>query len=221
VDFAYLALTFGMTFQISDTAITAKRVRREPPQNVERSPDVSNARAITGTSWTPALLDPPWAQHQVANKEHEMDMVSNQVELDVLRALADDPRLPYADEIAVHAYDGAVTLRGTVGSFAQDRAAVADTRRTRGVIDVYDDLHVRLLDQDRREDAEIRGALLQRLMWDPALIPDYLDVHVKDGWVTLTGEVDHQYQSDDAFDHATSLHGVRGVSNEIKVVERL
>ena len=148
-----------------------------------------------------------------------MHMISNQVELDVRGALADDPRLPYADEIAVEAYDGAVTLRGTVGSFAQARAAVADARRTRGVIDVYDDLQVRLLDQDRREDAEIRGALLQRLMWDPALVSDYLDVHVEDAWVTLRGEVDHQYQSDAAFDHAASLYGVTGVTNEIRVIE--
>jgi osmotically-inducible protein OsmY len=150
-----------------------------------------------------------------------MHMISNQVEQGVRRALADDPRLPYADEIAVEAYDGAVTLRGTVGSFALDRAAVADTQRTRGVVDVYDDLQIRLLDQDRREDAEIRGALLQRLIWDPGLVSDYLDVHVKNAWVTLKGEVDHQYQSDDAFEHATSLRGVKGISNEIKVVEPL
>jgi osmotically-inducible protein OsmY len=150
-----------------------------------------------------------------------MDMVSNQVEEGVRRALADDPRVPYPDEIAVDAYDGAVALRGTVASFAQARAAVADARRTRGVIDVYNELQVRLLDQDRREDAEIRGALLQRLMWDPALVSDYLDVHVKDAWVTLKGEVDHQYQSDAAFDHATSLRGITGITNEIRVVERL
>jgi osmotically-inducible protein OsmY len=150
-----------------------------------------------------------------------MDVVSNEIEQGVRRALADDPRVPYPDEIAVDSFHGAVTLRGTVGSFAQERAAVADARRTRGVIDVYDQLQVRLLDRDRREDAEIRGAILQRLMWDPALVDDYLDVHVKDGWVTLKGEVDHQYQSDAAFDHASSLHGVTGVTNDIKVVARL
>jgi hypothetical protein len=150
-----------------------------------------------------------------------MDMVSNQVEEDVRRALADDPRVPYPDEIAVDAYDGSVVLRGTVGSFAQARAAVADARRARGVIDIYDELQVRLLDQDRREDAEIRGALLQRLMWDPDLASDYVDAHVKDAWVTLKGEVGHQYESDDAFDHAASLRGVKGISNEIKVVDQL
>jgi osmotically-inducible protein OsmY len=112
-----------------------------------------------------------------------------------------------------------VTLRGTVGSFAQQRAAVADARRTRGVFDVYDELAVRLLNEDRRKDAEIRGAALQRLMWDPEIPGDYIDVQVKDGWVTLKGEVDHQYQSDNAFNHVASMYGVTGVTNDIEVVE--
>jgi osmotically-inducible protein OsmY len=150
-----------------------------------------------------------------------MAIASSQIEADVRDELASDPRLPHVDEIAVEAYGGAVTLRGTVGSFAQQRAAVADARRTRGVFDVYDELEVRLLNEDRRKDAEIRGAALQRLIWDPEIPGDYIDVHVKDGWVTLKGDVDFQYQSDRAFDHAASLYGVTGVTNDIKVVERL
>jgi osmotically-inducible protein OsmY len=113
-----------------------------------------------------------------------------------------------------------VTLRGTVGSFAQLRAAVADARRTPGVEDVLDELEVRLLDTDRRKDAEIRGAALQRLLWDVELSDLFLDVSVRHGWITLKGEADHQYQSDDAFERVASLHGVTGVTNEIKVIER-
>ena len=131
-------------------------------------------------------------------------------------AIALDPA-----EIAMEGYGATVTLRGTVGSFAQQRAAVADARRTRGVFDVYDELEVRLRNDDRRKDSEIRGAALRRLIWDPELPGGYLGVHVNDGWVTLTGEVDHQYQSDIAFDHVASLYGVTGVTNDIKVVEPL
>jgi hypothetical protein len=150
-----------------------------------------------------------------------MSKPDDQIEADVRVALANDPHVPYADEIGVESYDGLVTLRGTVGTFGQERAAVADTRRTRGVIDVYDELEVRLLDSDRRIDAEIRGAALQRLMEDPMLDADYLDVRVKDGWVTLTGDADRQFQSDKAFDHMTSVRGVTGVTNKIRVDERL
>lgn len=115
----------------------------------------------------------------------------------------------------------AVILRGTVGNFGERHAAVADARRTPGVLDVFDELQVRPLDRDRREDAEIRGAALQRLMWDPELRPDYLDVHVKDGWATLKGDVDHQFQSDKVFDHRATLAGVSGITNHIKVVQVL
>jgi osmotically-inducible protein OsmY len=145
---------------------------------------------------------------------------NGQVEADVRAELAGDARLPYYQEIAIEVDGDAVTLRGTVGSFAQRRAAVADARRTVGVAAVWDELEVRLLDNDRRKDAEIRGAALQRLIWDSEIPGEYLDVKVDDGWLTLEGEVAHQSQSDDAFDRVASLHGVTGVTNEIKVVER-
>jgi osmotically-inducible protein OsmY len=150
-----------------------------------------------------------------------MAITNDRVIGDVRTELASDPRLPYSGEIAVESFGDTVTLRGTVGSFAQRRAAVADARRARGVVDVYDELDVRILDRDRREDAEIRGAALQRLSWDSEVPGDYLDVRVTDGWVTLKGDVDFQFQSDLAFDDVSRLHGVTGVTNEIKVVERL
>jgi osmotically-inducible protein OsmY len=150
-----------------------------------------------------------------------MSKSNDEITRAVRSALSDDPRLPFHGEIAVETYHGLVTLRGTVGSFGQERAAVAAARRQRGVYDVYDQLQVRLLDADRRVDAEIRGDALQRLMEDPMLDADYLDVRVKDGWVTLTGEADRQFQSDKAFDHITSLRGVTGVTNEITVNQRL
>jgi osmotically-inducible protein OsmY len=150
-----------------------------------------------------------------------MDIAAGRITDDVRAEIAKDPRLPYPAEIAVEALGETVTLRGTVGSFAQRRAAVADARRTRGVIEVYDELQVRLLGDQRREDAEIRGAALQRLTWDSEIPGKYLDAAVDDGWVTLKGEVDFQFQSDLAFDDVARLHGVTGVTNEIRVVERV
>jgi osmotically-inducible protein OsmY len=148
-----------------------------------------------------------------------MEILNPDIEQDVRRQLAADPRIPFADEIAVEAFDGAVSLRGTVGGFAQRRAAVDDARRTHGVVDVYDELQVRLLDDDRRADAELRGEALQRIASDPVLPVEYVDVHVRDAWITLKGEVDRQEQSDAAFEHVADLDGVTGVTNEIKVIQ--
>jgi len=83
------------------------------------------------------------------------------IEAELRESLSSDPRIPDPDEIAVSAEDRALTLRGTVGSFSQRSAAVDDARRIAGVDYVYDDLQVRLLDDARREDAEIRGTALR------------------------------------------------------------
>jgi osmotically-inducible protein OsmY len=146
---------------------------------------------------------------------------SARIEADVLAELDNDPRIPRPAEIAVRAMDGGVMLRGTVGSFSQRRAAVRDAEKVEGVFTVDDDLQVRIMDDYAREDADIRGAALQMLMWDADLPARGIDVSVMDGWLTLKGEVDHQFQSDDAFDDVSRLVGIVGITNEIKVIERV
>ena len=144
-------------------------------------------------------------------------MSNTTIEAAIIAELELDPRIPAPEEIAVLAEYGAVTLRGTVGSFAQRRAAVGDAREVDGVDDVYDELKVRLLDDYAREDAEIRGAALQSLMWDVEIPSDSIDVKVEDGWVTLKGDVSYQFESDAAYDDVASMIGVCGVTNEIRV----
>lgn len=82
---------------------------------------------------------------------------------------------------------------------------------------MLDDLKVRLQTADRRHDGEIRGAAVQTLIWDVNVPSDAIDVNVSDGWVTLKGEADYQYQSDAADCDVASLC-VAGMTNEIKVI---
>jgi osmotically-inducible protein OsmY len=140
------------------------------------------------------------------------------VEDDVRGALARDPRIPSPDEVAVSSADGTVVLRGTVGSFSQRRAAVSDARSTPGVDDLDDQLQVRILNDERREDADIRGIALQILHWDTEVPDELVDVKVSDGWATLTGEVNYQFQSDAAYSDVATLQGATGITNEIKVI---
>ena len=136
-------------------------------------------------------------------------------------SLIRDPRIPDASEIAVTAVDGTAILRGTVGSFSQRRAADNDARTVHGIDDIDNQLKVRLLDGGCRTDADIRGMALQLLMWDSNIPADLVDVDVRNGWVTVTGEVSHQFDSDAAYNDIASLHGVLGVTNEIKVAAML
>jgi osmotically-inducible protein OsmY len=128
-----------------------------------------------------------------------------------------DPRIPDSLEIAVAEDDGIVTLRGTVESFSQRRAAAQDAKNVDGVYDLDNQLKVSLTGADRREDDEIRGAALQNLIWDVDVPSDFVDVKVNDGWVTLKGDVSYQFQSDAAYDDVASLYGVLGITNEITV----
>ena len=85
--------------------------------------------------------------------------------------------------IAVYADDGTVTLRGTVRSFRQKREAQKAAERVYGVVFVSNELDVRILHDSRRDDAELRGAVLQALMLD-SVVPSMIDATVKDGVVT-------------------------------------
>jgi osmotically-inducible protein OsmY len=144
-------------------------------------------------------------------------LTNTAIEDQVLSELELDPRIPDTGQIAAAAVGDEVTLRGTVGSFSQRRAAVQDARKVEGVGSVVDELKVDLLDGDHRDDNEIKGAALQMLILDVEVPSDYVSVNVEDGWVTLKGDVDYQFQSDDAYDDVGSLYGVVGITNEIRV----
>ncbi len=135
----------------------------------------------------------------------------------VIANLELDPRIPDSNEIAVDADGGIVTLKGTVESFSQRRAAAQDAKNVEGVYDVDNQLQVSLSGANRRQDDEIRGAALQFLIWDVEVPSEVVDVKVDDGWVTLTGNVGYQFETDAAYEDVASLYGVLGVTNEIVV----
>ena len=140
-----------------------------------------------------------------------------QLESRVRSALELEPRISNPVDVAVSAVSGTVTLLGTVPSFAQRRAAVDAARRVGGVHHVVDELEVKLFADDRSDD-ELRGAALQALISDVEVPSDHVDVEVTSGWVTLKGEVRHQFQSDAAFEDVARIQGVGGITNKIAVV---
>jgi len=145
-------------------------------------------------------------------------LTNTMLEDQVLSAISADPRIHRPQEIAVSAVGETVTLRGTVESFPQRRAAAQDAHNVEGVDRVEDHLKVSLLGDYRRGDDEIRGIALQSLIWDTQIPSESIHVKVEEGWVTLKGDVDYQFQSDAAFEDVASLYGVLGITNAIKVV---
>jgi osmotically-inducible protein OsmY len=130
-----------------------------------------------------------------------------------------DPEVDDA-AIAVSASDGVVTLRGTVGSHREKRAAATAARRVPEVTRVVNGLQVRPLLGGRRDDADLRGAVLQALRPDVA-VPPTVDARVSEGVVTLTGTADRQQQRDEAELVAGNVFGVLGLVNEIRLTTPL
>jgi osmotically-inducible protein OsmY len=139
-----------------------------------------------------------------------------QIQSDVLAELKWEPRVQ-PNEIGVSVKDGVVTLTGWVDSYSKRWAAEEAAHRVRGVKAVANDLEVRLPGSLERTDADIAEAAVRALEWDALLPTDKVEVTVSKGWVTLKGNVEWQYQKEDAERVVRRLTGVKGVSNLISV----
>jgi osmotically-inducible protein OsmY len=135
---------------------------------------------------------------------------------DVTEELGWDPRIDSA-AIAVAADGaGAVTLRGTVGSFHEKWWAGQAAKHVHGVTRVENELTVELLDDREYRDADLRGDVLRALTLD-ALVPSTVDATVENGYVTLTGTADRQYQREEAERVAAHIRGVVHVFDDIEL----
>jgi osmotically-inducible protein OsmY len=134
---------------------------------------------------------------------------------DVSDELFWDPKLDNT-AVAVSADNGKITLRGTVGSLREKREAQKAAQRVFGVTSVDNKLQVKLMNDDKRADAELRGDVLQALMLD-SLVPKTVDARVDDGFVTLTGSADWQYQRDEAEFVASNIVGTLDLVDEIEL----
>jgi osmotically-inducible protein OsmY len=142
-----------------------------------------------------------------------------QLQKDVIDELRWEPRVKEA-EIAVSAKDGVVTLTGSVDTFAQKYEAERAVERVTGVRAVADDLTVKILGPHARSDTEIAHAAINALRWDIEVPDEKLTVKVENGWVTLKGETEWNYQKTAAERDVRCLAGVKGLSNLITVKPR-
>ncbi|HMD90798.1 MAG TPA: BON domain-containing protein [Anaerolineaceae bacterium] len=146
-------------------------------------------------------------------------MTDLDLKTDVLEELEWEPKVNAA-EIGVVAKDGVVTLTGKVDSFPAKWEAERAALRVSGVKAVANDIKVELPGDTKRDDTDIARAAANALEWDVAL-PKDVKVTVEDGWVTLKGEVEWQYQKTAAENAVRRLTGVKGVTNVITVKPRV
>jgi osmotically-inducible protein OsmY len=139
-----------------------------------------------------------------------------QLKDDVIEELRWDPQISDADVIGVGVKDGAVILSGQAPSYAEKMAAAQAAGRVNGVKAVGNDLNVELPGAPR-DDAGITEAIAHVLEWNVQVPEDRVHATVEHGWVTLEGDVDHDYQRREVERMVRHVRGVIGLLNNITV----
>lgn len=136
-----------------------------------------------------------------------------QLQNDVMEELKWEPRVT-ASEIGVSATNGVVTLNGTVPTYAEKWAAERAAQRVAGVKAIAEGIQVKPIGLHAKTDAEIASLAATSLkahVW----VPTDIQATVHNGWVTLVGVVNWEFQQRAAMDSVRWLAGVKGVSNNI------
>jgi len=143
-----------------------------------------------------------------------------QIQRDVLDELKWDARVQ-PNEIGVAVKDGIVALTGWVDSFAKKWVAERAAHRVHGVMAVVNDIEVRLPGSAERSDEDIALAATRALEWDTLVPMENIELTVSKGTVTLRGEVEWEFERQEAERAVRRLSGVRGVINAITVRPRV
>ena len=140
----------------------------------------------------------------------------SQLQQDVIAELKWEPSVNAA-QIGVEVKDGIVTLAGHVDSYAEKWDAERAAQRVSGVKALAIDMDVKLAGSSKRNDTDLARSAENALQWMTYLPKDSVKVMVEDGWITLSGEVDWEYQRQSAAGAVRYLMGVKGVSQNIAI----
>ena len=143
----------------------------------------------------------------------------HQLKQDVIAELTWDPAIK-ADAIGVAVNDGIVTVSGHIDTYAEKRAVEKALRRVSGVKAIALELDVKLSALHKRNDTELAAAIENALKWNSVVPADKVSVTVDNGWVTLAGEVDWDYQRMSIEKLVRPLIGVVGVNNNMTLKPR-
>lgn len=140
----------------------------------------------------------------------------SELKKDVLAELAWDPVVPEA-KVGVSVNDGVVTLTGHLDSYSEKIAARRAVERVADVRAIAMEIDVIPLGVHQRSDTEIAAAVDHALSWNTSVPKERIKVTVEKGWVTLSGEVDWNFQRRAVERLVRPLKGVIGISDNIGI----
>jgi osmotically-inducible protein OsmY len=138
---------------------------------------------------------------------------------DVMEELEWEPSID-ASKIGVAAKDGVVILTGSVPIYADKAEAERIAKTIGGVKAVANEVEVQIPGKSERNDTDIAAAAVNALKWHTSIPDDKVKMTVRNGWITLEGQVQWQYQRDAAHDAVRFLSGVKGVANSITLAAK-
>ena len=144
----------------------------------------------------------------------------SEIERDVKAELGWNSDLKSTD-IAISVKDGVVTLAGFVPRYIDKYEAEKAAKRVAGVLAVANDIEIRLPAVDERPDPEIAREVVTALKNQLPFSHERIKAVVRNGWVTLEGDVEWQYQRLTAERTVRPLKGVKGIINDIKIKPRV
>jgi osmotically-inducible protein OsmY len=146
-------------------------------------------------------------------------ITDKQLQHDVLNELEWEPSVT-SSNIGVAAKAGVVTLTGHVPRFSEKIEAERVAKGVLGVKAVANDIEIHLPGSSERDDTDIAEAAVSALKWNSSVPADKVKVTVRNGWLTLEGEVEWQFQRQAAVSAVTYLQGVKQVVNKITLTPR-
>ncbi len=150
------------------------------------------------------------------NTTQTIEKTDAQIKIDVLSELKYDPYVKVTN-IGVLVKDGTVTLNGYAASYSERMEAVRAAKRVAGVMAIADEIEVQFMGSEHHHDTDIAAAATQHIGWSNLIPRDGVQVTVQEGWITLNGEVEWQYQKNAACNVVEHLSGVNGVTNSIVI----
>jgi osmotically-inducible protein OsmY len=139
---------------------------------------------------------------------------------DVEEELRWDPDID-ATDIGVAVKSGVVTLTGFVRSYMQKYNAERDAKRVAGVVAIANDIEVRLPAIHQKPDPELAREAAEELKRELPYSYSLIKVLVSNGWVTLEGDVEWNYQKERAEAAVRRVRGIKGITNFIMVKPRV
>lgn len=135
----------------------------------------------------------------------------------VMEKLRFEPSIDESNITVAIKEDGIVVLDGTVKSYVEKRLSEEAVKKIAKVKAVVNELEVELLPSYKRSDVDIAKAAIHALQWTLFVPDERIKVMVEKGHLTLTGNVDYNYQKERAYNAVRNLYGVISIINNIQV----